>query len=55
MEMWVVHCTTPPLRLETPPPAPTHMKEVSSNDFLLSDSSDYNDECPHVKEVSLSI
>jgi hypothetical protein len=56
MEMWVVHCTTPPpLRLETPPPPPTHMEEVSSNDFLLSDSSDYNDECPHVKEVSLSI
>jgi hypothetical protein len=31
------------------------MEEVSSDDSLLSNSSGYNDECPHVKEVSLSI
>jgi hypothetical protein len=33
------------------PPLPTHVEEVSSNDSP-SDSSSYNDECPHVKEVS---
>jgi hypothetical protein len=31
------------------------MEEVSSDDSLLSNSSGYNDEWPHVKEVSLSI
>jgi hypothetical protein len=31
------------------------MEEVSSDDSLLSNSLGYNDECPHVKEVSLSI
>jgi hypothetical protein len=63
MEMWVVCLTVPPpLRLGTPPPAClvappplTHVEEVSSDNSLLSDSSRYNDECPHVKEVSLSI
>jgi hypothetical protein len=56
VEMWVV-CRTapPPLRLVTPPTPPTHVEEVTSNDSLLSDSSGYNDECPHVKEVSLII
>jgi hypothetical protein len=56
LEMWVV-CRTapPPLRLVTPPTPPTHVEEVTSNDSLLSDSSGYNDECPHIKEVSLII
>jgi hypothetical protein len=40
MEMWEV----------TPPP-PTRLKEASSDDSP-SASSGYNDECPHVKEVS---
>jgi hypothetical protein len=65
VEMWVVCLTAPPpLRLVTPPPParlvapptpPTHVEEVTSNDSLLSDSSGYNDDCPHVKEVSLII
>jgi hypothetical protein len=64
VEMWVVRRTAPlPLHLVTPPPParlvalpppPTHVEEVSSDDSL-SDSSSYNDKCPHVKEVSLSI
>jgi hypothetical protein len=48
----VHHTAPPPLRLGTPP---TYVEEVSSDDSLLSDSSGYNDECPHVKELSLSI
>jgi hypothetical protein len=32
------------------PPHPTHVEE--SSDDSPSDSSGYNDECPHVKEVS---
>jgi hypothetical protein len=61
MEMWVVLRTSPPpLHLVTPPPLPTHLVappppltrvEVSSDDSP-SDSLGYNDECPHVKEVS---
>jgi hypothetical protein len=63
MEMWVVRRTAPPplrlvtlpsplARLVAPPPPPlAHMEEVSSNNSPL-DSSGYNDECPHVKEVS---
>jgi hypothetical protein len=48
----------PPLRSVTPPPParlvappPTRVEEVSSDDYP-SDSSGYNDKCPHVKEVS---
>jgi hypothetical protein len=49
VEMWVA--APPPLRLQVaPPPPPTHMEE--SSDDSPSDSSGYNDECPHVKEVS---
>jgi hypothetical protein len=62
MEMWVVCRTAPlPLRLVTPPPSPTRLVappppltrvgEVSFDDSP-SDSSGYNDECPHVKDVS---
>jgi hypothetical protein len=40
VEMWVV--ASPP---------PTHLQEASSKDSP-SDSSGYNDECPHAKEVS---
>jgi hypothetical protein len=52
VEMWVVRRTAPlpPLCLVTPPP-PTCVDEVSSDDSP-SDSSRYNDECPHAKEVS---
>jgi hypothetical protein len=60
--MWVVNYTAPPplclgtspplARLVAHPPPPTHMEEVSSDDSLLLDSSCYNDECPHIKEVS---
>jgi hypothetical protein len=39
----------PPARLVAPPP--TRVEEVSSDDYP-SDSSGYNDKCPHVKEVS---
>jgi hypothetical protein len=53
VEMWVVRLTAPPLCLMTPPP--TLVEEVSFDDSLLSNSSGYNDECPHVKEVNLSI
>jgi hypothetical protein len=59
--MWVV-CRTapPPLRLVTPPPParmvapPPHLTRVeeASSDDSPSDSSGYNDECPHVKEVN---
>jgi hypothetical protein len=59
VEMWVIRRTAPPpLRLVTPPtrlvaPSPlTHVQEVSFDNSLLSDSSGYNDKCPHVKEVS---
>jgi hypothetical protein len=58
------HTVPPPSRLEeassddsivemweVPPPPPTHLKEASSNDSP-SASLDYNDECPHVKEMS---
>jgi hypothetical protein len=41
--------TPPPTRLAAPPP-PTHVEESSDNS--PSDSSGYNDECPHIKEVS---
>jgi hypothetical protein len=41
--MWVV---TPP------PPPPTYLEVASSSEDSLSDSSGYNDECPHVKEVN---
>jgi hypothetical protein len=63
VEMWVVHHTAPPplhlvtppppsACLVTPPPPPlTRVEEVSS-DESPSDSSGYNDECPHVKKVS---
>jgi hypothetical protein len=40
----------PSTRLATPPPPSTRVEE--SSDDSPSDSSDYNDECPHVKEVS---
>jgi hypothetical protein len=40
----------PPTRLVAPPPPPTCVEE--SSDDSPSDSSGYNDECPHVKEVS---
>jgi hypothetical protein len=64
VEMWVVRRTAPPpLCLGTPPPLarlvgpspPTHLEEISSDDSLLLDRSGYNDECHHVKGVSLSI
>jgi hypothetical protein len=34
------------------PPPPTRLEEASSDD-TPSASSGYNDECPHIKEVSL--
>jgi hypothetical protein len=40
--------TPPPTRLVAPPP--TCVEE--SSDDSPSDSSGYNDECPHVKEVN---
>jgi hypothetical protein len=61
VEMWVV--APPPLRLQVapppltclvappPPPLPLTHVEESFDDFP-SDSLGYNDECPHVKEVS---
>jgi hypothetical protein len=60
VEMWVVG--PPPLRLQVAPPTPptrlvasspppsTRVKE--SSDDSPSDSSGYNDECSHIKEVS---
>jgi hypothetical protein len=36
---------------EVPPPPPTRLEEASFDDSPLA-SSGYNDECPHVKEVS---
>jgi hypothetical protein len=55
--MWMVCriAPPPPACLVAPPPPPIHVKEVSSDESLLSDSSGYNDECPHVKDVSLYI
>jgi hypothetical protein len=56
VEMWVV-APTPPHLVAPPPPthlvAPplTHLEETSSNDSS-STSLGYNDECPHVKDVS---
>jgi hypothetical protein len=35
-----------------PPRPPTHLDLASSSDDSPSDSSGYNDECPHVKEVN---
>jgi hypothetical protein len=59
VEMWVV-APPPPLRLLVAPPPPltrlvappppTHVEE--SIDDSPSDSLGYNDECPHVNEVS---
>jgi hypothetical protein len=40
--MWVV----------APPPPPTRLDVASSSDDPPSDSLGYNDECPHVKDVS---
>jgi hypothetical protein len=40
--MWVV----------APPPPPTRLDVASSSDDSPSDSLGYNDECPHVKDVS---
>jgi hypothetical protein len=34
------------------PPPPTRLEVTSSSDNSPSDSSGYNDECPHIKEVS---
>jgi hypothetical protein len=52
VEMWMV---APPTRLVAPPPPPPpltiRVKEVSSDDSP-SNSSGYNDECPHIKKVS---
>jgi hypothetical protein len=60
VEMWVA--APPPLHLHVsplppstcmaapPPPPLTHVEE--SPDDSPSDSSGYNDECPHIKEVS---
>jgi hypothetical protein len=42
VKMWVVA-----------PPPPTRLEEASSDDPPPSASSGYNDECPHIKEVSL--
>jgi hypothetical protein len=42
VEMWVV----------APPPPLTRLEVASSSDDSPSDYSGYNDECPHVKEVS---
>jgi hypothetical protein len=51
VEMWVV--VPPPLaRLVAPPPPPTCLEVDSSSDDSPSDSSGYNNECPHIKEVS---
>jgi hypothetical protein len=43
----------PPACLLGPPPPSTHVEEVSSNDSLLSDSSNYNDECLHVELLNV--
>jgi hypothetical protein len=45
VEMWVV-APPPPLRLQVDPPPPTRLGD-SSLTF-----SGYNDECPHIREVS---
>jgi hypothetical protein len=45
------HVTPPPPACLVAPPSLTHMEEVSSDDSP-SDSSGYNEECPHVIEVS---
>jgi hypothetical protein len=50
VEIWVV-TPPPPARLMAPPP-PTCLEVASSSDDSPSDSSGYNDECPHIKEVS---
>jgi hypothetical protein len=52
VEMWVV-APPAPARLVAPPPPPTTLLEVasSSDDYSL-DSSGYNNECPHIKEMS---
>jgi hypothetical protein len=62
VKMWVVRRTAPPpLRLGTPLPlarlvAPltmtTPLEVTSSSDDSPLDSSGYNDDCPHVKQVS---
>jgi hypothetical protein len=58
VEIWVVHCIAP-LRLGTPPPARlvapptmTPLEVTSSSDDSPSNSLGYNDDCPHVKQVS---
>jgi hypothetical protein len=42
----------PSTRIATPPPPPPSTRVEESSDDSPSDSSGYNDECPHVKEVS---
>jgi hypothetical protein len=49
IEMWVV-APPPPARLVAPPP--TCLKVALSSEDSPLDSSGYNDECPHVKEIS---
>jgi hypothetical protein len=49
MEMWVV--APPPLACLVAPPL-TRLEVASSSIDSPSDSSGYNDECPHVKKVS---
>jgi hypothetical protein len=51
MEMWVL-APPPPTRLVAPPLSPTRLEVASLSDDSPSDSSGYNNECPHVKEVS---
>jgi hypothetical protein len=49
--MWVVAPPSPPLRVVAPPSLMTRVEELSFDDSPL-DSSGYNDECPHIKQVS---
>jgi hypothetical protein len=51
MEMWVV-APPPPVRLVAPLPSLTRLEVASSSDNTPSGYLGYNDECPHVKEVS---